>query len=105
MLDSYPAFVSSYMTKSHGLPRSRGFAKRETIQQNPNSIRREMLASLGARAPVSAPDGLSFSQGGVELVPQAHGGALLRGGTPEMSAKGGGRPRSVVGLERSGVRP
>ncbi len=25
----------------------------------------------------------------MELVPQAHGGALLRGGTPEMSAKGG----------------
>ncbi len=23
------------------------------------------------------------------MVPQAHGGALLRGGTPEMSAKGG----------------
>ncbi len=38
-------------------------------------------------------DGPSFiavpEVGGVELVPQAHGGALLRGGTPEMSAKGG----------------
>jgi len=46
-----------------------------------------------ARAPVSAPDGPSLiagaKVGGVELVPQAHGGALLRGGTPEMSAKGG----------------
>ncbi len=27
--------------------------------------------------------------GGMELVPQAHGGALMRGGTPEGHAKGG----------------
>lgn len=57
------------------------------------SRRRDNLSfatTLGERAPVSAPDGLSFSQGWVpELVPQAHGGALMRGGTPEMSSKGG----------------
>ena len=43
---------------------------------------------------MSAPDGPSLIAGadlvgGVELVPQEHGGALMRGGTPEMSAKGG----------------
>ncbi len=39
-------------------------------------------------------DGPSFiavaeMRDGVELVPQAHGGALMRGGTPETSSKGG----------------
>ena len=42
---------------------------------------------------MSSSDGLSFIPvpdiGGVGLVPQAHGGALMRGGTPEGHAKGG----------------
>ncbi len=56
---------------------------------------------MGARAAVSAADGLSFSQGegrgGPELVPQAHGGALLSGGKP---GNAGGR----VTAERRRVR-
>ena len=51
-------------------------------------IKTAALAILGGGAPVVPRDGLSFSQVG-ELVPQAHGGALMRGGTPETSAKGG----------------
>ncbi len=49
-------------------------------------------------------DGLSFiagseGGGGVELVPQAHGGALKSGGTPEGRSKGG-----VVAAERRRAR-
>ena len=52
------------------------------------------MPTLGAPTTVEPADGLSFIAGpgrgsGVELVPQAHGGALMRGGTPEMSSKGG----------------
>ncbi len=55
---------------------------------------------LPARAPVSAPDGFPLVRGGGgELVPQAHGGALMRGGTPDGWARGG-----VVTAERRRAR-
>ncbi len=67
----------------------------KACQKSPplSQVGSHMSPTLPAGASVGASDGLSFiavpEVGGVGLVPQKHGGALVPGGTPEGRSRGG----------------